>query len=147
MDNEPQISVEAEIEEEWYDGGTFDKEFIPLQHRRGKNLCAHLCLRSNAQFYGEALLWYFPEDRYLLIWKCEVTPTIHGTLFLDGGIMQRLWEFVEDWATLQFPQAQTIFTRNYAQDYETKAYRAFLSQMGYTQHPTARAAFWKSKEE
>lgn len=146
MDNAPKISVEAEIEEEWYDGGTFDKEFIPLQHRRGKNFCAHLTLRSNTHFYGEALLWYFPEDRFLLIWKCEITPTIHDKSLLER-LMQSLWEIVEEWAVLQFPQAQTIFTRNYAQDYETKAYRAFLSRMGYEQYPTARLAFWKNKEE
>ena len=57
--------------------------------------------------------------------------------------MRALWEAVERWGRTQFPEVRSIATPFDDPMFEREEYQDFLRSLGYTPHPTARAAFWK----
>lgn len=96
---------------------------------------------------GNAQLWYYPEDRILLLWECFLGSRLRAAQLLPDQNMRKLWEGVEKWALGQFPDTKLIAVPNWEPLFDRAQYQRFLNTLGYTQHPEAKAVFHKIIKE
>jgi hypothetical protein len=101
--------------------------------------------KMKEQDIGDGQAWYYPADRTIVLWECglyrhfEDDQPVH-----EDPNMCSLWTGFEQFLTTQFPEATQIATTFSDPAYETEQYQAFLTNLGYSAHPTAKAAWSKA---
>jgi len=99
--------------------------------------------KMKEQEIGDGQAWYYPADRTIVLWECELhRPFEEAPVHRDPN-MHGLWSGFEQFLTAQFPDAVQIATTYSDPSYETAEYQEFLSALGYSPHPTAKAAWSK----
>lgn len=92
---------------------------------------------------GNAQAWYYPQDRFIVLWECFFDSQIRNRKSLTEDIyMPKLWKTFELWLIKQFPEATRIVTPfNDPIANSIEEYQMFLRSVGFT--PIAEAAFGK----
>lgn len=90
---------------------------------------------------GTVQAWFYAADGTLVIWECFLEDHVRDVPLGEDVNMRRLWLGVEDYLTTRFPATVRIVTPFDDPLFETAAYRAFLSTLGYA--PVAKAAYGK----
>ena len=99
--------------------------------------------KMKEQEIGDGQAWYYPADRTIVLWECELhRPFEEAPMHRDPN-MHGLWSGFEQFLTAQFPDAVQIATTYSDPSYETAEYQEFLTALGYSPHPTAKAAWSK----
>jgi hypothetical protein len=93
---------------------------------------------------GNAQAWYYPQDRFIVLWECFFDSQIRNRRSLTEDMhMPKLWTTFEQWLSRQFPEATQIVTPFNDPIAETiEEYQTFLRSLGY--EPIAEAAFGKN---
>jgi hypothetical protein len=99
--------------------------------------------KMKEQEIGDGQAWYYPGDKTIVLWECELRPHFEDKPIHQDPNMQGLWIGFETFLTQHFKSATQIATTYTDPDYKTGEYQQFLTQLGYKPHPTARAAWAK----
>jgi hypothetical protein len=109
----------------------------------GEVVSSHEKPKMKEQEIGDGQAWYYPADRTIVLWECELhRPFEQAPIHRDPN-MHGLWSGFEQFLTAQFPDAVQIATTYSDPSYETAEYQEFLTVLGYSPHPTAKAAWSK----
>jgi hypothetical protein len=108
--------------------------------------------KPKEQHVGDGQAWYYPADRTIVLWECSLYEHFRKKSLTDrepipiteDTNMHGLWTGFEQFLTAQFPDAVQIATTHSDPAYETEQYQEFLTNLGYSAHPTAKAAWSKA---
>ena len=110
---------------------------------RRRHATEQLVRDMREQEIGQAQAWYYSQDKTIVLWECELhRPFEEAPVHRDPN-MHDLWSGFEQFLTAQFPDAVQIATTYSDPSYETAEYQEFLTALGYSPHPTAKAAWSK----
>lgn len=107
------------------------------------------------QDIGDGQAWYYPADRTIVLWECNLYEHFRKKNLADrepiplpeDPNMRGLWTGFEQFLTTQFPDAVQIATTYSDPAYPTEQYQEFLAALGYSAHPTAKAAWSKALQQ
>jgi len=99
--------------------------------------------KMKEQEIGDGQAWYYPADRTIVLWECELHLPFEQAPIHQDPNMHGLWSGFEQFLYTQFPDAVQIATTYSDPSYETAEYQEFLTALGYSPHPTANAAWSK----
>ncbi len=100
--------------------------------------------KMKEQEIGDGQAWYYPSDRTIVLWECGLYRQFEDTPIHEDRNMPALWTGFETFLTNHFRAATQIATTYSDPDYTIDQYQQFLTHLGYTPHPTARAAWSKA---
>jgi hypothetical protein len=102
--------------------------------------------KMKEQEIGDGQAWYYPADKTIVLWECGLYRHFEEAPIHQDPNMSGLWTVFEQFLTAQFPDAVQIATTYSDPDYQTEQYQEFLTNLGYSAHPTAHAAWSKALE-
>jgi hypothetical protein len=120
------------------------KQYADQSYTIGEVAGATERLKMKEQDIGDGQAWYYPADQTIVLWECGLYRHFAEAPIAQDPNMQDLWTGFEQFLTAQFPDAVQIATTYADPDYQTEQYQEFLTALGYSAHPTAKAAWSKA---
>lgn len=93
---------------------------------------------------GHGQAWYYPEVRTIVLWELRLHGSLEATPLGYDDALPTLWRGVETVLTTQFPDAQRLLTPSWELEHPRPTWQRFLTDLGYTPHPTDEQTFTKS---
>lgn len=97
---------------------------------------------------GNAQAWYYPEDKLLVLWECEVFPSWRrkSSRADDDPILPLVWHGFESLLLEKFTDAERIVTPSWEPNYERDDWQAFLRSFSYARQNDNLQAYVKESK-
>jgi hypothetical protein len=128
-----------------FDNSSCESDLLKGGQVIGKVVESHLD-DMERQIIGSAQAWYYPVDRSLLLWECDIFSDFYGAPSDDpmkDDPLKIVWKALEQFLIGEFPDTQTITTPAWEPKYETERWQEFLRAEGYQEMPDNPRAFVK----
>ena len=137
------VHLEVESTDEPYRSHTQAREFVPLTVSGGirTKVVAHFSIalsedgktgRKQYHRIGEGYAWFYREDRFLLLWRCNLHERYRIGNPSEDQNLHILWQGFEHFLLDHFPETLQIITPSWNRPYNESLWLQFIQRQGFT---------------